>query len=140
MNVYVQSYKDRKEKSANMCIRNQPTMASLQATISEPPQCPRAEMDVAEPPVFVIRETQRRRLCKKPLQKATLECLAGNRTFYKPDRVLSLASNRVAGEPVGSWSMATPLLHCHFCDRTRTTHGLGFGRDTVLHIAEGAGR
>lgn len=37
------------------CVRNQPTVADLQATISRPSPTCRAEPGKAEPPVIVIR-------------------------------------------------------------------------------------
>lgn len=66
---------------------------------------PRADADVAEPPVIVIPDTHTRGLCKAALRKAIPANSDGSRTFYKADRVRGLASIRVA-----KGSMATPLL------------------------------
>jgi hypothetical protein len=69
---------------------------------------------VAEPPVIVMRETHRRRLCKAPSQKATLGDLAGYRSFYKANSVRRPASLRVGGRTTASVFMATPLLRSVF--------------------------
>lgn len=97
------SYKIEKARLANTCMRKHPTSGGITAHV-QPSYGrhqlaaidPRADADVAEPPVIVIRKTHRRRLCKAALLKATLDDSRRSRTFYKADRVRGPASNRVA--------------------------------------------
>jgi hypothetical protein len=69
---------------------------------------------VAEPPVIVMRETHRWRLCKAPSQKATPEELAGYRSFYKAGSVRRPATDRVGGRAMASMFTAAPLLRGFF--------------------------
>jgi hypothetical protein len=88
---------------------------------------PRAEVDAAEPPVVIIRETHRLRLCKALSWKATLGDPRNYRTFYRADRVHRLGNVRVA-----SGSMSTPLLRRRLCGRHKCSRSLMPGPRTRI--------